>query len=308
MPTAIPRTTISAVSHGLYDRTQSRSYHGGDLEGIIQHLPYLKALGVTALWLTPICDNANRGNGRASYGASTDYHGYGAVDFYAVDEHFGTLDKFRELVDQAHASGIKIIQDQVANHTGPFHPWASDPPTPTWLNGSAADHLTNHFQTWTLIDPHATPQMQKSTLEGWFAGRLPDLNQNDPEVARYLVQNSLWWIGRTGIDGIREDTLPYVPRQFWSHWTAAIKQAYPAFRVVGEVFESDPGLVSFFQGGKARFDGVDSGVDTLFDFPLQSALVKVFHWRGAHRRPCEGAGPRLALRGLKPTGDLPRSP
>jgi neopullulanase len=265
-------------SRGLYDRARPRYYHGGDFQGIIQHLPYLKSLGVTALWLTPIYDNANNLTRRERQDDQgfTDYHGYGAVDYYAVEEHFGTLDKFRELVDKSHSLGIRIIQDQVANHTGPSHPWVHDPPTPTWLNGSASQHLSNTWRIWTLMDPHATPQMQKSTLEGWFAGILPDLNQNDPEMARYLIQNSLWWIGRTGIDGIRQDTLPYVPRQFWHQWTAAIKQAYPAFRVVGEVFNTDPGLVSFFQGGMPRFDGVDSGVDALFDFPLQAAIFKVF--------------------------------
>jgi glycosidase len=273
-----PTNDDPPISRGLFDRTKNRYYHGGDFEGIIEHLPYLKALGVTALWLTPIYDNANRLNGRERYNNEdiTDYHGYGAVDYYAVEEHFGTLDQFRELVDKAHALGIKVIQDQVANHIGPYHPWVHDPPTPTWLNGSEAEHLSNSWRTWTLIDPHATPAMQKSTLEGWFAGILPDLNQNDPEMSRYLIQNTLWWIGRTGIDGIREDTLPYVQRPFWREWTAAIKAAYPAFRVVGEVFDTDPALVSFFQGGKSRFDGVDSGVDSLFDFPLQAAIHKVF--------------------------------
>ena len=273
-----PSNDDPPVSKGLYDRSKSRYYHGGDFEGVIQHLSYLKSLGVTALWLTPIYDNVNHPNERETYGQGpiTDYHGYGAVDYYAVEEHFGTLEKYRELVDKAHALGIKVIQDQVANHVGPYHPWAKDPPTPTWLNGSEAEHLNNTWRTWTLIDPHATEPMRKSTLEGWFAGILPDLNQNDPETARYLIQNTLWWIGRTGIDGIREDTLPYVPRQFWSQWTAAIKKVYPSFCVVGEVFDSDPALVSFFQGGKPRFDGVDSGVDTLFDFPLQSAIVNVF--------------------------------
>jgi glycosidase len=273
-----PSNDDPPVSHGLFDRAKSRYYHGGDFEGIIQHLAYLKELGATALWLTPICDNANRLNERETYSGSaiTDYHGYGAVDYYAVDEHFGTLEKFRELVDKAHALGIRIIQDQVANHVGPYHPWAADPPTPTWFNGTEARHLANDWRTWTLIDPHATPEMRKSTLDGWFINILPDLNQGDPETARYLIQNTLWWIGRTGIDGIRQDTLPYVPRTFWREWTAAIKQSYPAFRVVGEVFDSDPGLVSFFQGGKARFDGVDSGIDALFDFPLQAAVSRVF--------------------------------
>jgi neopullulanase len=273
-----PSNDDPAISRGMHNRAKSRYYHGGDLDGIIQHLPYLKDLGVTALWLTPVYDNANRLNERDTYddGAITDYHGYGATDFYAVDEHLGTVDKFRELVDKAHAAGIKVIQDQVANHTGPYHAWAQDPPTPTWLNGSEAKHLANDWRVWTLMDPHATPATRRSTLEGWFVNILPDLNQNDPEVARYLTQNTLWWIGRTGIDGIREDTLPYAPRTFWRDWTAAIRQSYPRFRVVGEVFDGDPGLVSFFQGGKARFDGVDSGVDTLFDFPLQGAVVNVF--------------------------------
>ncbi len=206
-----------AISRGLHNRSKARFYHGGDIEGIIQHLPYLKELGVTAIWTTPVYDNANRLNEREKYDnqAITDYHGYGAVDLYAVDEHFGTLDKFRELVDRAHALGIKIIQDQVANHTGPQHPWVQDPPTPTWLSGTEAKHINETWRTWTLMDPHATDEMRRGTLDGWFINILPDLNQNDPECARYLIQNTLWWIGRAGLDAIRQDTLPYVPRSFW---------------------------------------------------------------------------------------------
>jgi glycosidase len=262
-----PSNDDPEISHGQFDRSNIRRYHGGDFEGIIQHLPYLKSLGVTALWLTPIYDNSDRG--------AADYHGYGAVNFYGVDEHFGTLDKFRELVDRAHAAGIKIVQDQVANHTRPQHPWVKDPPTPTWFNGSAARHSTNTFRIWTIPQGHSTAETRTSTLDGWFAGILPDLNQGDPEVRRYLIQNTLWWIGRTGIDGIRQDTLPYVPRDFWHDWSAAIKQRYPHFNIVGEVFDSDPATESYFQGGRVM-DGVDTGIDTLFDFPLHSALRSVF--------------------------------
>jgi glycosidase len=266
------------ISRGLYDRSKRRYYHGGDFTGIVERLPYLKELGVTALWLTPIYDNANRLNYREQYDNQpiTDYHGYGAVDFYGVEEHFGTLDQFRALVDQAHALGLKVIQDQVANHTGPYHPWVQDSPTTAWYNGTEAQHIANTWRTWTLIDPHAAPAAQKSTLEGWFAGILPDLNQNDPEVARYLIQNTLWWIGRIGIDGIRQDTLPYVPRRFWRDWTAAIHTHYPHVRIVGEVFDPDPALPAFFQGGRAQFDGIDTGIDAVFDFPLNAALRKVF--------------------------------
>ena len=277
-----PSNDDPAISRGLLDRSKGRYYHGGDLEGIIQRLPYIRALGVTAIWMTPVYDNVNHLNEFEKYDnqAITDYHGYGAVDFYAVDEHLGTLDKFRELVDKAHALGIKIIQDEVANHTGPYHAWVKDPPTPTWFNGSAAKHIDETWQTWTLMDPHATAETMRGTLDGWFVNILPDLNQNDPECSRYLIQNTLWWIGRTGLDGIREDTLPYAPRSFWSRWTTAIRQRYPAVNVVGEVFDGDPALVSFFQGGKRRFDGVDSGVDTLFDFPLHYAIRRFFTGAG----------------------------
>jgi glycosidase len=265
-------------SPGLFDRSRGRYYHGGDLRGIQDRLPYLKDLGVTALWLNPVYDNHDRLNERETYDGKpiTDYHGYGAVDFYAVDEHLGDLAALRELVDAAHAAGIKVIQDQVANHSGPYHAWVADPPTPTWFNGSAERHLANTWQVWTLADPHAGVPEQRATLEGWFIDILPDLNQDDAEAARYIIQNSLWWVGVAGFDGIRQDTLPYVPRRFWRDWMAALKKEYPSLRVVGELFDGDASLVSFFQGGRARFDGVDTGIDTLFDFPLYFPLRRAF--------------------------------
>jgi neopullulanase len=257
-------------SRGLYDRANKFYYHGGDFQGVIDRLPYLKDLGVTALWLTPWYDNVNHPDEieKKEGGTTTGFHGYGAVDFYGVEEHFGTLAKLRELVDDAHKLGIKVIEDEVRNHTGPYHPWVEDSPTPTWYNGTRASHLKNVFQTWMLHDPYAEEKSKRETMEGWFLDFLPDLNQHDEEVRRYLIQNTLWWIGVTGIDGIREDTWQYVPNDFWRDWEAAIKREYPNFRVFGEVKDGDPVHVSFYQGGVRRFDGVDTGLDSLLDFPL----------------------------------------
>ncbi|HEX7770974.1 MAG TPA: alpha-amylase family glycosyl hydrolase, partial [Pyrinomonadaceae bacterium] len=255
---------------GIYDRKNKFYYHGGDLQGVIDHLPYLKELGVTAIWLTPWYDNYDQLNQieLKEDKPSTGFPGYNPQDFYAVDEHFGTHGKVRELVDAAHRSGIKIIQDQVMNHTGPYHPWVDDPPTATWFNGTKARHLKNSFHTWVLHDPRAVESLKRETMEGWFLDFLPDLNQHDPEVSRYLIQNTLWWIGTTGLDGIRMDTWQYVPNSFWRDWNRALKREFPNFRVVGEVKDGDVVHTSFFQGGRVRFDGVDSGLDSLLDFPL----------------------------------------
>jgi neopullulanase len=272
-----PSNNDPAQSRGLYNRKNKYYYHGGDLQGVIDHLPYLKDLGVTALWLTPWYDNYDRLNeielkeGKPCTG----FHGYNPQDFYAVEEHFGSLAKLQELAAAAHKLGIKIIQDEVVNHTGPYHPWIDDPPTPTWFNGTKQRHLANVFQTWVLHDPHPVNGLKQATMEGWFLNFLPDLNQNDPEVARYLVQNSLWWIGVTGTDGIRMDTWQYVPNTFWHQWTRALKREFPKLTVVGEVKDGDVVHTSYFQGGKDR-DGVDSGLDSLLDFPLFYAIRHAF--------------------------------
>lgn len=263
-----PTNNDPAISRGQYDRSNPKKYHGGDLQGIINHLQYLKNLGVTAIWITPVYDNDNKVN--------ADYHGYGAIDFYRVEEHFGTMAKLRELVDKAHTLGLKVIQDEVANHTGQNHPWALDSPTPTWYNGTTANHLNDTWQTWTLTDPHGTTQEQAATVNGWFVNVLPDLNQNDPELAQYEIQNTLWWLGSAGFDGIREDTFSYVPRAFWQKWNGAIKAQYPKVDVVGEVYDGDVGVTAFFQGGRTQADGIDTGAYSLFDFPLFYPIRRVF--------------------------------
>lgn len=271
-----PSNDDPARSPGLTDRNEPRYYHGGDLAGIRQRLPYLKDLGITAIWMNPIYDNIDRISTRETPSGQADYHGYGTVDFYGVEEHFGDMAEVRRLVADAHRLGIKIVFDMVANHTGPYHPWVEDQPTPTWFNGTQAQHLANTWQTWAMADPYAAPAVTQATLDGWFLDILPDLNQNDPEVRRYIIQNTLWWMAITGADGIRQDTWPYVPRQFWREWMAAIKREFPTMRVVGEVYDGDAAIVAFHEGGRVGWDGIDPGVDALFDFPLFYAFREAF--------------------------------
>lgn len=268
-----------AKSKGLYDRKLGRHYHGGDLQGLINKLPYLKSLGVTAIWTTPVYDNNDKPDYKEMYEGlpfTTGYHGYGATDMYAVDEHLGDMAKLKEFVQTAQKMGFKVIQDQVANHTGPYHRWADDPPTPTWWNGTVKNHPNNNWQKWTAMNPRATYQTQSRNIDGWFIDILPDFNQADAEVEKYLIQNTLWWVETVGFDAIRMDTLPHVPRSFWGKWGSAIKQEFPKVNVLGELFDSDPVLISYFQTGRKGHDGIDTKIDTLYDFALFYQIRNVF--------------------------------
>ena len=251
---------------GTYDRQAAKAYHGGDLKGIQDHLPYLKDLGVTTLWLNPIFDNDNSSEG---------YHGYGASDLYAVEDHFGTLQEFQQLVEAAHQQGIKILLDMVPNHVGPKHPWATSQPTPNWLHGTTANHINTDYEYPPVTDPHAVEKNYRSALDGWFANILPDLAQENPLTAEYLQQNAYWWMEIGGVDGFRIDTFPYVPRTFWTKYLQNLQTTYPNFFAVGEVYNFDPTVVSYFAGGQKGFDGVDTHLTTPFDFPMNSAIREV---------------------------------
>ena len=271
-----PTNDEPAEAPGSHDRAKPRAYHGGDLRGIQNHLPYLKDLGVTALWLTPVVKN----------GAAQDYHGYGAVDLYAVDPHLGALKDYQELVAAAHKQGMKILFDAVPNHVGPKHPWVLNPPLPDWFHGTLQNHMDSFSplkgsfygkagsQTIgndpfeSLIDPHASMRMKRNLTEGWFFGFLPDMNTENPIVEQYLLQNSIWWAQISGLDGYRIDTFPYVGRKFWANWHAGLRRLYPYLTTIGEVFHPDPSVTSFFVGGVRRYDGIDSGLSTVFDFPM----------------------------------------
>jgi glycosidase len=253
-----------AGSTGVYDRNSPMAYHGGDLRGIRDHIGYLHDLGVNTLWLTPVWKNTD-----------SDYHGYHVVDFYALDERMGSMQEYQALVADAHRLGMKVLIDYVVNHTGPHHPWANDPPTPTWLHGTPAHHLEPAYTFKALVDPHASPREYLATLEGWFAGRLPDLNPDDPDLALYLAQNAMWWTETAQLDGFRQDTFPFSSRQFWSGWHERLRQVFPRIDDIGEVWDADSTVTSFFAGGRKQFDGIDSGLATVFDFPLYFALRDV---------------------------------
>lgn len=255
------------------DRKNPRAWHGGDFKGVISKLDYLKQLGVTAIWLTPWYDNPNEANEcDKPWCPYTNYHGYHPTDYYGVEDHFGTMGDLRALVRTAHAKGIKVIQDQVANHVGIRHPWAARPPLENWFN----PRIQNSFNNSVLLSPNASQPERDNLLRGWFNELLPDLNQDEPEVARYEIQNALWWIGVTGIDGIRQDTIQYMPRPFIRDWSTAILRQYPKFFMVGEVFERDSAQTAFFQGGKIGWDGIDTRLPSVFDFNLWQASTDVF--------------------------------
>ncbi len=268
-----------------YDRAKPRGWHGGNLRGIAQHLDYLQDLGVTTVWITPVYRN----HGDQSY------HGYGATDMYAVDEHFGSLEDFKALADALHKRGMKLVLDTVPNHVGPAHVWVEDSPEPDWFHGTKGNHREAQGDFKPLTDPHAPWLTQRDVTEGWFANVLPDLNQENAAVAQYLTQNAVWWIEQAGLDGLRLDTFPYVGREFWRGFHAEIHSLYPRVRTVGEVFNPDATITSAFAGDVTR-NGVDTGLDTPFDFPTYFGLRDV----SLHGAPMSKLAEVLRLDALYP--------
>ena len=251
------------------EKTKIRGWHGGDLRGVTQHLDYLQELGVTTVWITPVYQNHQ----------AESYHGYGATDMYAVDEHFGSLADLKALSAAVHARGMKLVLDTVPNHVGQKHPWVEDEPAPDWFHGTKAQHTEAQGDFAPLTNPHAAWRDQKNVTEGWFANFLPDMNTESPAVAQYLTQNAVWWVEQAGLDGLRLDTFPYVGRAFWHGFHLELHELYPRLTTVGEIFNPDATITSYFAGGAARGGAVltpDTGLDTPFDFPSYFALRDVF--------------------------------
>jgi glycosidase len=268
------------------DRTLPRGWHGGDLDGIAEHINYLKQLGVTTVWTTPVASNGAMPQA---------YHGYAAIDLYAVDPHFGSLADYRHLSNELHASGIKLVIDLVPNHVGVEHPWVNDPPAPEWFHGSLAHHSAVENDFYKLVDPHAPPEDWRNIVDGWFTDSMPDLNQQNPLVSAYLTQNALWWVETANLDGIRLDTFPYVDRGFWQDFNSTLHSVYPHLTTVGEIFHRDPEVTSYFAGGMAH-QGVDTELYTPFDFPVYFTLRDVL----AHGKPMTELADVLAKDSLYP--------
>jgi neopullulanase len=246
------------------NRADKSGRHGGDLKGIADHLDYIADMGFTAVWLNPVLENNM---------PRTSYHGYATTDYYKVDPRYGTNEEYRQLSRMMKEKGIKLIMDMIANHCGSEHWWMKDMPSADWFNYDSKFVPTNHRRS-TVQDPHVSPSDKKLFEDGWFVESMPDLNQKNPLLARYIIQNSIWWIEYAGLSGIRQDTYSYPDKDFMSRWSCEIMNEYPAFNIVGEESSENPAIVAYWQKEKVNPDGYTSCLGSLMDFPLQSALVK----------------------------------
>ena len=281
------------------DRSEPSLRHGGDLEGIRQHLDYFKELGVTALWFTPVLENNSPDNGLFST-----YHGYATTDYYRVDPRFGSNEEYRQLCDEAHEKGLKIVMDMIFNHSGFEHPWVKDMPTkdwlntPEWLKGTNLDdqtqmtvgdhYLQTSYKLTPVVDPYASKVDMRETVDGWFVPTMPDLNQRLTWVMDYLIQNSIWWIETVGIDGIRMDTYPYADADGMARWMKRIHREYPHFNTVGETWVTEPAYTAAWQKD-SKLSNRNSYLPTVMDFSFYDRINLAKHeetddwWKGFNR-------------------------
>ena len=251
------------------DRADDYKRHGGDLQGIINHINYISDLGFTTVWPTPVLTNdMPKGS----------YHGYAITDYYQVDPRFGTLDDYKKLAQKLKEKDMKLIMDQVANHCGLEHWWMKDIPFKDWVNyqenfeNKGALITSNHRRT-SNQDMYASKADKKGMADGWFVSSMPDLNQRNPFMAKYIIQNSIWWIETLGLGGIRQDTYPYSDKEFMSNWAGSIMNEYPNFSIVGEEWSYNPLLVGYWQKGANNKDGYRSNLRSTMDFPMQKNII-----------------------------------
>ena len=270
---------VESLNEKTIDRNNNYARHGGDIQGIINHLDYIEDLGFTAVWPCPLLAN------NMSHGS---YHGYAITNYYKVDPRFGTLEAYKNLSSKLSKKGMKLIMDQVANHCGLEHWWMKDLPFKDWINHQKyyEEHIdnwegveniiTNHRRT-TNQDLYASKIDKHKMNVGWFVSAMPDLNQRNPFMAQYTIQNSIWWIETVNLSGIRQDTYPYPDKDFMSRWAGDIMNEYPHFSIVGEEWSYNPLLVGYWQDGANNRDGYKSNLKSPMDFPMQSFIVKALN-------------------------------
>lgn len=297
---------LKGMNTYVVDRTKPSLRHGGDMEGIRQHLDYFNELGVTALWFTPVLEN----NSPDTDNGFSTYHGYATTDYYRVDPRFGTNGEYCQLVREAHQKGLKVVMDMIFNHCGFEHPWVSDMPTRDWFNTpewlsenqqsgrdpmtglgegkQESKYLQTSYKLTPVVDPYASKVDTKETVEGWFVPSMPDLNQHNPHLMRYLIQNSIWWIETAGIDGIRMDTYPYAFAEPMAQWMKEIDEEYPNFNTVGETWVTEPAYTAAWQKD-SRLSEHNSYLKTVMDFSFFDKLAQAKNeetdawWKGLNR-------------------------
>ena len=287
------KAQVKGMNPYVEDRSKPSLRHGGDLQGIRDHLDYFTQLGVTALWLTPVLEN-NSPDGKD--GSST-YHGYATTNYYRVDPRFGTNEDYRQLIADAHAKGLKVVMDMIFNHCGFEHPWVKDMPSqdwlnvPEWLSGKEEDkakYLQTSYKLTPVLDPYAAEVDKRETVDGWFVPSMPDLNQRNPHVIKYLIQNSVWWIETVGIDGIRMDTYPYADREAMALWMKTLEREYPNFNTVGETWVTEPAYTAAWQKD-SKLSSVNSYLKTVMDFAFYDRVNMAAReetddwWQGMNR-------------------------
>ena len=273
----------------VVDRSKPSLRHGGDLEGVRQHLDYFNQLGVTVLWFTPVLENNS-----PDMNSQSTYHGYATTNYYRVDPRFGTNEDYARLVAEAHAKGLKVVMDMIFNHCGYDHPWVKDMPskdwfnTPEWMKKGDSYYLQTSYKLTPVLDPYASKVDKRETVDGWFVRSMPDLNQKNPHVMTYLIQNSEWWIETVGIDGIRMDTYPYADRKAMSQWMKILNEEYPNFNTVGETWVTEPAYTAAWQKD-SKLSKVNSYLKTVMDFSFYDKINLAKHeetdawWKGLNR-------------------------
>lgn len=270
--------SIPGMFEGVH-RDKGEGRHGGDLQGITDHLNYIKDLGVTAIWLNPVLENNQR---RSSY------HGYAVTDLYRVDRRFGDNEAYLSFIEKSHGNGLKVIQDMVMNHIGNDHWLMHDLPEKDWIH-QFPQFTRSNYQGNVIADPYRSEYDSVKMSNGWFDTTMPDVNQNNPLFATYLIQNTLWWIEYSGIDGIRMDTYPYPDKDFMARWAKAVMEEYPSFNIVGEVWlQNSVPATAYWQKGMINADGYQSYLPTVTDFPfcytVPQALNEAGGWETGMRR------------------------